>query len=146
MTKIQLIIILALVAIITLIAVPRGVKISHVSKAEHASLTIASAFQQYQVDTGQECHSIESLLSDPGVSGWLGPYISEKTTHNPWGGTYAVDVKSKKIGIPVGDKAPDQYEFGGPEEISFSFDTSETMIQDKSTTTDESKVSAEQTN
>jgi len=146
MTKIQFIIILALVAIITLIAVPREIKISHVSKAEHAALTIASAFQQYQVDTGQECHSIESLLSDPGVSGWLGPYISEKTTRNPWGGTYAVDVKSKKIGIPVGDKAPDQYEFGGSEEISFSFDTSETIIQDKPATTNESKVNTGQTN
>ena len=139
MTKIQLVIILALVAIIAFIAGPRWVKISHISKAEHASLTITSAFQQYQVDTGQECNSIESLLKDPGVSGWLGPYVSEKTTRNPWGGTYAVDTKNKKIGIPVGDKAPDQYEFSGSEEISFSYDASDTMLQDKPET-NESKV------
>ncbi|MDQ1317884.1 MAG: hypothetical protein QG588_1539 [Candidatus Poribacteria bacterium] len=131
MTRIQLVIILALVAIISIIAVPRWVKMSHITKAEHATLTITSAFQQYQVDTGQECNSIESLLNDSGVSGWLGPYISEKTMRNPWGGSYAFDTKNKKIGIPVGDKAPDQYEFGGSEEISFSYDTSDTITNNK---------------
>jgi len=134
MTRIQLVIIIALVAIITGIAVPRWIKISHITKAEHSTLTITSAFQQYQIDTGQECKDIESLLKDPGVTGWLGPYISEKTMHNPWGGTYAVDTKNKKIGIPVGDKAPDQYELGGSEEISFSYDSSETTTQDESIT------------
>ena len=131
MTRIQLLIILALVAVISIIAIPRWAKMSHITKAEHATLTITSAFQQYQVDTGQECKSIESLLNDPGVSGWLGPYISEKTILNPWGGSYTFDTKNKKIGIPVGDKAPDQYEFGGSEEISFSYDTSDTMINSK---------------
>ena len=99
MTRIQLVIILALVAVISIIAVPRWVKMSHITKAEHAALTITSAFQQYQVDTGQECNSIESLLKDSGVSGWLGPYISEKTMCNPWGGSYAFDTKSKKIKV-----------------------------------------------
>lgn len=145
MTRIQLVIVLAVAAIIALIAIPRWMKISHITKAEHSALTIMSAFQQYQIDTGQECSNIESLLRDTGVSGWLGPYISEKTTHNPWGGIYAVDTKNKKIGIPVGDKAPDQYELGGSEEISFSYDNPETSVQDKPSI-DESKVNAEQTN
>lgn len=131
MTRIQLVIILALVAVISIIAIPRWVKMSHITKAEHATLIITSAFQQYQIDTGQECKSIENLLKDSGVSGWLGPYISEKTILNPWGGSYAFDTKTKKIGIPVGDKAPDQYEFGGSEEISFSYDTSDTTINNK---------------
>ncbi len=144
MTRIQLVIILAIVAIITIVAVPRWIKVSHITKAEHAALTIMSAFQQYKTDTGQECKNIESLLNDPGVPGWLGPYISEKTMRNPWGGDYTADTKNKKIGIPVGDKAPDQYELGGSEEISFSYDNSETTAQDKSSM-DESKVNAEQT-
>ncbi|MGB9595670.1 MAG: type II secretion system protein GspG [Candidatus Poribacteria bacterium] len=125
MTRIQLVIVLALVAIIAAISIPRAVKLSQLSKAEHYALTISSAFKQYKADTGKECTSIENLLDSQGVSGWLGPYISEKVTKNPWGGTFAVDQKNKKIGIPKGDKAPDKYEFGGSEEISFSYDSPE---------------------
>jgi hypothetical protein len=51
----------------------------------------------------------------------MGPYISEKMIQNPWGGTYGVEPESQKIGIPKGDAAPDRYEFGGANEISFSF-------------------------
>lgn len=130
MTRIQLVIVLSLIALIAVISVPRAVKLSRLSKAEHYALTIASAFKQYKADTGRECTSIESLLDDQGVSGWLGPYISRKVIQNPWGGTFAVDQKSKKIGIPKGDKAPDKYEFGGSEEISFSYDSPE-LTQDK---------------
>jgi len=130
MTRIQLVIVLALVAIIAAISVPKAIKLSRLNKAEHYALTISSAFQQYKIDTGKECAGIDNLLSDNGVSGWLGPYISQKTVRNPWGGTFAVDQKSKKIGIPLGDKAPDQYEFGGPEEISFSYDSA-SVISDQ---------------
>lgn len=125
MTRIQFVIVLALIILITAIATPRAIKISRLTKAEHYALTIASAFKQYQIDTGQECSSIDSLLNDNGVSGWLGPYINPKILRNPWGGAYAVEPQKKKIGIPVGDKAPDQYEFGGKEEISFSFENPE---------------------
>lgn len=125
MTRIQLLIVLAIVAVIAVISVPRAVKLSRLSRAEHYALTISNAFKQYKADTGKECTSIESLLDDQGVSGWLGPYINKKVIQNPWGGTFAVDQKNKKIGIPKGDKAPDKYEFGGSEEISFSYDSSE---------------------
>jgi type II secretory pathway pseudopilin PulG len=135
MTRIQFVIVLALVVIITVVAVPRAIMVSRLTKAENRALTIASAFQQYRVDTGQECSTIDNLLNDSGVSGWLGPYISAKVVLNPWGGTYTIDSQKKKIGIPVGDKAPDQYEFGGADEISFSFGSSEydTPIDAKAT-------------
>jgi len=125
MTRIQFVIVLALVVIITAISAPRVIKISRLTKAEHYALAIASAFKQYQVDTGQECLSVDNLLKDPGVSGWLGTYINPKILRNPWGGNYAVEFQKKIIGIPIGDKAPDQYEFGGAEEISFSFENPE---------------------
>jgi hypothetical protein len=125
MTRIQFVIVLALVVVIAIVAVPRAIVVSRLTKAENRALTIASAFQQYRVDTGQECSTIDNLLNDSGVSGWLGPYISAKIVLNPWGGTYTIDSQKKKIGIPVGDKAPDQYELGGEKEISFSFESSE---------------------
>ena len=126
MTRIQLIVIVAIIIVIAVIAVPRAIKMSRISDAEHTVASIADGFAQYRRDTGQECTSIAELLKDPGVAGWLGPYIKEKMTKNPWGGGYEADLKNKKIGIPKGDSAPDQYEFGGSAEISFSF--SEDMI------------------
>jgi len=121
MTRIQLVIVVAIAAVIATIAAPRAVKMSRISRAEYDILTIATGFAQYRADTGQECTKIEALLEDPGVTGWRGPYIDKKIIRNPWGGTYETELKSQKIGIPRGDKAPDQYEFGGSEEIGFNF-------------------------
>ncbi len=121
MTRIQLLVVVAIVIVIAAVAVPRAIKMSRISHAERHVVAIATGFAQYRVDTGQECTDIESLLKDPGIPGWMGPYINEKVTRNPWGGMYGVELKSQKVGIPKGDKAPDRYEFGGSEEISFSF-------------------------
>ena len=121
MTRIQLVIIVAIVAVISAIAGPRAVKMRRISRAENNVFGIASGFARYREDTGQECARIEDLLEDPGVPGWMGPYINEKIIQNPWGGKYGIEPESQKIGILKGDVAPDQYEFGGSEEISFSF-------------------------
>jgi hypothetical protein len=121
MTRIQLIIIVALVVIIAAIAGPRALKMSRISRAEQDAAVIAGGFARYRVDMGQECARVEDLMNDPGVPGWRGPYIDEKVIRNPWGGKYEVELGSQKIGIPRGDAAPDRYEFGGSEEISFSF-------------------------
>ena len=119
MTRIQVIIVIAIVAVIAFIAGPRAIKMSRISRAEHNLLTIANGFAGYRADTGQECTKIEDLIENPGVDGWMGPYIHRKLLQNPWGGRYGVE--SGKVGIPRGDKAPDEYELGGSEEISFSF-------------------------
>jgi type II secretory pathway pseudopilin PulG len=121
MTRIQLVIVVVIAAVIAAIAVPRAVKMSRISRAEHHILTIATGFAQYRADTGRGCTKVEDLLEDPGFPGWMGPYIDKKIIRNPWGGTYGVELESQKVGIPKADKAPDQYEFGGSEEISFSF-------------------------
>jgi len=123
MTKIQLVIVVAIVVIIAVIAIPRAVKMGRISHAERDVLAIADGFVRYRVDTeGQECQRIEDLLDNPEVSGWMGPYASKKAVqNNPWGGTYAVEIEKQKVVIPKGDAAPDQYESGGSKEISFSF-------------------------
>ena len=120
MTRIQLIIVVAMVAVIAAIAGPRAVNMSRISRAEHEVAVIADGFARYRADTGQECAKIGHLISDPGVAGWMGPYIDEKPG-NPWGGEYGVELENQKVGISKGDAAPDRYEFGGSEEISFSF-------------------------
>ena len=123
MTRIQLVVVVVIVAIIAAIAGPRAMKMSRISHAERDILGIADGFVRYRVDTsGQECQRLEDLLEDPGVPGWMGPYASRKVIqNNPWGGKYGVDLAGQKVVIPKDDPAPDQYEIGGPEEISFSF-------------------------
>lgn len=124
MTRIQLIVVVALVVVIAAIAVPRALKMHRISRAEHDILVIADGFVRYRVDTeGQECQRIDDLLEDPGVDGWMGPYISRKVVQkNPWGGKYGIEFGKQKVVIPRGDPAPDQYELGGTEEISFSYE------------------------
>jgi hypothetical protein len=123
MTKIQLVIVIALIAVIAAIAAPRAVKMSRISRAERDVLSIADGFVRYRVDTeGRECQRIEDLVEDPGVPGWMGPYISRKLVQsNPWEGMYGVDLERQRVVIPKGDAAPDQYEIDGSEEISFSY-------------------------
>ena len=123
MTRIQIVIVVALVAIIAIVAGPRALEMRHISRAEVDVLVIADGFIKYRVDTdGQECQRIADLLDDPGVSGWMGPYISrELVKGNPWGGKYEIEHGKQRVFIPKGDPAPDEYELGGPGEISFSF-------------------------
>lgn len=120
MTRIQLLIVLLLIAVICVVSIPKIIYLSRLVKAEKYALAIANGFKRYRADTGSECKRIQDLIVDPGVKGWLGPYINEKVLRNPWGGTYEVDLDKRKVGIPKGDNAPDKYEFGGSEEISFS--------------------------
>ncbi len=123
MTRIQLVIVVALVAVIAAIAGPRALKMQRISRAERDVLVIADAFIRYRVDTdGQECQKIDGLLEDPGVPGWMGPYVSRKLIqNNPWGGKYGVEFEKQRVVIPGGDPAPDEYESGGSKEISFSY-------------------------
>ena len=121
MTRTQLLAVIALAVIIAAVSIPRAIMISRITRAEQRALIVANGFKRYNADTGQECSKIQDLLANPGVIGWLGPYINEKVLQNPWGGTYEVDLKSRKIKIPAGDAAPDKYEYGGSEEISFRF-------------------------
>ena len=123
MTRIQLVIVVALVVIIAVIAGPRALKMRRISHAERDVLIIADGFIKYRVDTdGQECQQIEDLLDDPGVLGWMGPYISRELVQgNPWGGEYGIELGKQRVFIPKGDPAPDEYELGGPGEISFSY-------------------------
>ncbi len=118
MTRIQVIVLVAIVAVIAVIAGPRAIKMSRISRAERNLLAIANGFASYRADTGQECTKIENLFENPGVDGWMGPYIQRTSLQNPWGGRYVAE--SGQVGIPKGDKAPDEYELGGLEEISFS--------------------------
>lgn len=37
--------------------------------------SLAAKVEQYRMDTGQVPSSLEALVTNPGASGWLGPYV-----------------------------------------------------------------------
>jgi len=69
MTRVQIIIVVAIMAVIAAIAIPRAVKISRISQAERDVLEIAKGFSQYRIDTDQECKKIEDLIMNPEFRG-----------------------------------------------------------------------------
>ncbi len=47
--------------------------------------TLAAKVEQYRMDTGQIPSSLDQLVTSPGVSGWLGPYVRKvEDLRDPW--------------------------------------------------------------
>jgi general secretion pathway protein G len=46
--------------------------------------TLAQKVQSYEMDTGRLPPSLDALVTDPGVPGWLGPYAKEAELRDPW--------------------------------------------------------------
>jgi len=47
---------------------------------------LAAKVEQYRMDTGQVPTALEALVSNPGASGWLGPYVRRvEDLRDPWG-------------------------------------------------------------
>ncbi|WP_147653452.1 type II secretion system major pseudopilin GspG [Vulcaniibacterium gelatinicum] len=46
--------------------------------------TLAEKVQQYEMDTGSLPNALTDLVTDPGASGWLGPYAKESELKDPW--------------------------------------------------------------
>lgn len=58
---------------------------ANVRLAETQLETLASKVEQYRMDTGQLPASLEALVSNPGVNGWLGPYVRKaEDLQDPW--------------------------------------------------------------
>ena len=48
--------------------------------------SLAAKVEQYRMDTGQLPSSLDALVTNPGASGWLGPYVrNAKDLNDPWG-------------------------------------------------------------
>jgi general secretion pathway protein G len=110
-TLIELIIVVAIIAILGAVVAPNILKAidgSRVVAVVADTKVIKSAAQAYYADTGQWPESPvnneeENKGSDPGfinnpgpdpdVVGWNGPYLDRWPEKNPWGGTYILSYK-----------------------------------------------------
>ncbi len=110
MTLIQMLIILALIAIIAVLTVPKLREEMYVQRANSNVAEIAEACEKYWKWEGQ-LSDFNQLIS----KGYL-----EAIPPNPWGGKYVLKPDPDyKVGIPQDDeKVPEKYRLGGIAEIS----------------------------
>jgi general secretion pathway protein G len=112
-TLIELIIVVAIIAILSAVVAPNILKAidnSRVVAVMADTKIIQSAALAYNADTGQWPQSpevnegneenkgsdpgfINNPGTDPGVDGWNGPYLDRWPEKNPWGGTYILSYK-----------------------------------------------------
>ena len=118
MTRLQLLILIAIVAVIGVLSFPPWLEQCKVSTADIDVETVAVAIKKYYRHTRSYPASLDALVTDRGVEGWRGNYL-ESVPETPWGGRYVLLPKSYKVGIAKNHpRAPEKYRVGGVAEIS----------------------------
>ena len=118
MTRLQLLILIAIVALIGVLSLPPWLEQRKVSTADIDVETVAVAIKKYYRHTREYPTRLEALVTDPGVEGWRGNYL-ESVPETPWGGRYVLLPDSYKVGIAKNHpRAPEKYRVGGIAEIS----------------------------
>ena len=81
---------------------------------------LSEAVKRYSRHTGLPCSDLRTLLDDPGVPNWRGPYIeSTDVLQTPWGGDYVIDLERGLVGLDPDDSGvPERYVLGGIAELS----------------------------
>ena len=118
MTRIQLIILVALIIVIGVLSYPPWAGYRKVSQADIDVEILSTAIKKYYRHTQTYPTQLEQLVTDPGVDGWRGAYL-ESIPNTPWGGNYTLMPKVYKIGIAKDHpRVPEKYQLGGIAEIS----------------------------
>lgn len=118
MTRIQLLILIALTLLIVALSLPPWLEYRKVLQANSDVNRIAAAIQKYAKHTGAYPQKLEDLVTNPGVAGWKGDYL-ESIPKNPWGGSYQMLRDAYKVCIPADQPhVPEKYKLGGIAEIS----------------------------
>jgi general secretion pathway protein G len=81
MTLIEIMIVIVLIG--GILAVVGGQIMKNKDTANHRLTkvqveTVAASIEQYNSDVGEYPRSLEDLVTDPQIEGWLGPYAKEK--------------------------------------------------------------------
>lgn len=118
MTRIQLIILIALVIVIGVLSYPPWAEYRKVSQADVDVEILATAIKKYYRHTQTYPTQLEQLVTDPSVDGWRGTYL-ESVPKTPWGGNYVLIQENYKVGIAKDHpRVPAKYRIGGIAEIS----------------------------
>ena len=123
MTRLQLLILVVLTAVIGALSFPPWLEYRKVGTADIDVEMIAVAIKKYHRHTDGYPTSLDALMTDPGIEGWRGNYL-ESIPETPWGGRYILLQASYKVGIAKDHRGvPEKYRIGGVAEISRVYHT-----------------------
>ncbi|MDE0637641.1 MAG: type II secretion system protein GspG [Candidatus Poribacteria bacterium] len=118
MTRIQLLILVAIVIIIGVLSYPPWAEYRKVGQADVDVEMLTVAIKKFYKYTQTYPTSLDQLVTDPDVEGWRGPYL-KSIPKTPWGGDYALIQENYKVGIAKDHpRVPTKYRIGGIAEIS----------------------------
>ena len=118
MTRIQLLILITLAALIAVLSVPPWLEYRKVSRADNDVEMIATEIKKFFKRTGEYPRELENLITDPGIEGWQASSL-ESIPETPWGGRYQILHDSRKVCIPANQpRIPQKYRLGEIAEIS----------------------------
>lgn len=93
MELIMIIVLISVLANIAIIKITDMIQLAKVKRVEADIQILRKALHAYYADVGSYPSNVSSgvdpgLASDPGVTGWNGPYIQSWPKKGPWGGEY----------------------------------------------------------
>jgi general secretion pathway protein G len=106
-TLMELLVVLVIVALLAAFVGPTLYQRISPAKSTVARSQIesfATALDSYLIDVGRyptTQQALQALRSDPGVAGWLGPYIKKDIPLDPWGNAYAYKAPGRSGGYEV---------------------------------------------
>ena len=91
-TLIELMIVLIILGLLTALVTPRFLGKAEKAKRQAAKVQIkylSDTVKDFYLDTGRYPKRLESLVEDPGLEKWSGPYLDPpKIPEDPWGEDY----------------------------------------------------------
>jgi general secretion pathway protein G len=88
---IELIVVMVILALLAGLVGYKYTQRIGVAKSQAAKLQIeklGGALQMYLLDVGRYPDSLDSLVQNPGIEAWNGPYLEKEMPKDPWGKPY----------------------------------------------------------
>ena len=94
-TLVELLVVIVILAMLSGIVAPK--LITQIDKAKfdscRAKMTpVESAIDAFLLNTSSYPNSLEELVVDPGIQGWVGPYLKESQLYDPWNNPFLYSV------------------------------------------------------
>ena len=114
-TLTEMLVVIVIIALIAAVLTPSLLGQLGRARAKTASLqldTTATSLDMFKDDVGRfptQQEGLKALVTDPGVDGWLGPYLkSDKSIDDPWGRpiVYTVAADGASVTILGADGKP----------------------------------------
>lgn len=127
-TLLEVLVVLAIIAMISALAAPRLMENFGRAKAQAAQVqlsTLKGAVQLYYLDTGQlpsQSEGLGALVSAPAaVRNWRGPYVDSDQLIDPWGRPWTFRQPAQDKLFTIGTLGRDGQSGGDGEDADISF-------------------------